>query len=413
MFGKGSLILVLGAVITFSLYQVKLNRAVLVTSDNFNYHYMKTIAHEASSSAMNYAVNDIWANNTTNASYYIYADACTSFVRVTPVGLDSVKAQVNSWTWSFDNEDPDSRVRLLDSIYAYFSYKTPISEYFWFTHNEGNVYWISGDTCWGPLHTNSVLKTSGSPVFYGKATAFQGINPNPATSSAQFIGGWEIGMEIDIPTDFSPLIAAANAGNGAAAMNTKSKYDEVTTFDFQANGDVIRTVGSNPPDTVAVTDIAPTGVIYSEEDVRVKGVLNGQLTVYSEENIYIDDDIVLADDPMTNPNSTDILGLVAKENVYVTDNAANNADVKIQASIMAATGKFTAQNYSSRPVSGKLDIMGSIVQKDRGPVGTFSWWTGSIVSGFSKRYRYDPRLQNIHAPYFPFIRSLKLVSWWE
>ncbi len=415
MFGKGSLILVLGAVITFSLYQVKLNRAVLSTTDNFNYHYMKTMAHETAQSAMNYAVNDVWVNNTSNANYNIYADGCTSNVLISTVGLDSIRARVNTWSWGYKDEDYDNPVRIRDSIYAVFSYETPISRYFWFTQNEGSVYWITGDTAWGPIHTNSVLNTSGAPVFYGKVTAFGGMSPSPTKKSnpAEYLGGWEIGIEVEIPTDYSPLVNAAIAGNGAAAMNTKSMYDKETTFEFLSNGDVIRTVSGVGTDTVAVTDIAPTGVIYSTKDVRVKGTLNGQLSIYSLDDIWIDDDLVMADDPLTNSSSDDILGLIAKDDVIVTNNAANNGDCRIQASIMAATGSFTAEDYSSRPVSGKLEVTGSIVQKDRGPIGTFNSWTKSIVSGFSKRYRYDNRLMGMNAPYYPYVRELRLVSWWE
>ena len=42
MFGKGALIMVMGAVIIFSLYQLKLNRSVLSTTDNFNRQFTKT-----------------------------------------------------------------------------------------------------------------------------------------------------------------------------------------------------------------------------------------------------------------------------------------------------------------------------------------------------------------------------------
>jgi len=145
----------------------------------------------------------------------------------------------------------------------------------------------------------------------------------------------------------------------------------------------------------------------------VKGILNGELTIYAGDDIFIDDDVVYADDPNTNPDSDDLLGLVAGDKVFVTDNAPNNNDLNIQACLMAVNGKFTAENYSTRPVAGELRVTGSIVQNQRGPVGTFSRWTGSITHGFSKRYKYDPRLYSKSPPYYPYIRHLHLVSWWE
>ena len=209
----------------------------------------------------------------------------------------------------------------------------------------------------------------------------------------------------------SYIINAANAGNGAAPMNTKCNYDTPVSFDFQADGSIIRTVQGNPPDTVLISNIAPTEAIYSTADITVKGTFNGQLTIYSATNIWIDDDLVYADDPLSNPNSDDILGLVANNNIYVTENAANNNDIHIQACIMAKDGSFTAQNYDTRPVSGTLYMTGSIVQNKRGPVGTFSG--GGIISGFHKRYRFDSRLSVQSPPNYPYIKSLSLVSWWE
>jgi len=78
---------------------------------------------------------------------------------------------------------------------------------------------------------------------------------------------------------------------------------------------------------------------------------------------------------------------------------------------MAINGQFTAQNYDSRPVSGELKITGSIAQKYRGPVGTFGW--GGIISGFSKRYKFDSRCASLSPPSYPYVRELSLVSWWE
>jgi len=416
MFGKGSLIVVLGAVIIFSLFQLKLSRSVLSSTDNFNYQFVKTSVHENALSAMNLGIQDIWQNKTTSASYNIISDACTSEVVITPVGADSVKARVTSWAYGYSEDAlSNNRQKIQDSIYAYFSYTIPISRYFWFTQSEGSVYWISGDTVWGPLHTNGVLRTAGEPVFYGKVTAYQGISPNPYSwqNHAHYHGGWEVGIKIDIPTDMTHLYNAAAVGNGGAAINTKCFYDQDASFEFIADGTVIRQVGTDPPDTVTVSSIAPTGVIYSYADVRVKGTLNGQVTIYSQDDIWIDDDLIYGENPLENTSSDDYLGLVARDYVYVTDNAANQSNCIIHGSIMAINNKFQAQNYDTRSPSGTLTVLGSIIQKYRGAMGTFNSYTKQILTGFQKNYRFDNRLRSNSAPYFPFIRQLYLVSWWE
>lgn len=416
MTGKGAIIIVLGFVLAFSNYQVKLNQAVISSADNFNLYYTRTLVHEEALSAMNMAINKVWADNTVDATYTTIANHCTSNVQIYESGLDTVIVKVNTWNYLFTEDyfvRNNSRFKVQDSVFAFFSYNMPISRYFWFTNYEGNVYWTTSDTVWGPVHTNHVIRTSGYPTFFGKVTAYQGIYPNPNYyySHARFYGGWEIGVRVDIPTDMSHLLDAANMGNGSAPVNTKCLYNQQTTFEFLSNGNAIRQVGSDPPDTVTVADIAPTGVIYSTRDVRVKGQLNGRLTIYSADDIWIDDDVVYFDDPITNPASTDFLGLVANDKVIITDNAANNDNVNIQACIMAVNGSFVAQNYSSRPPAGYLRVTGSIAQKTRGPVGTFNWW--GISSGFSKRYRFDTRCASETPPSYPYVRALSLVSWWE
>lgn len=410
MLGKGALLTIMGFILAFSTFQVKMSNNVLATSGNFNNNYLATIIHETTLSVMNLAVNRVWDQNVNSDTFMVVANYCSSRTEITPAGMDTVKVKVKSWGNVY-KEEYGTSVTQADSITAYFSNNTPVSKYFWFTDDEKGVYWTTGDSVWGPVHTNGTINTNGAPVFFGKVTAKMGISPSPMSSSAEFYGGWEIGVANNIPTDMSYIITAANSGNGGNPMNTKCKYDLPVTFDFQADGSVIRTVQGNPPDTVMVSDIAPTDAIYSTADIRVKGIFNGQTTILTTTNIWIDDDLVYADDPLSNPNSDDLLGLVANNNIYVTDNAANNNNINLQACVMAMQGSFTAENYATRPVAGNLNMAGSIVQKDRGPVGTFSG--GGIISGFSKRYRFDQRLSVQSPPNYPYVKSLSLISWWE
>ncbi|OGU98517.1 MAG: hypothetical protein A3J84_06600 [Ignavibacteria bacterium RIFOXYA2_FULL_37_17] len=110
-----------------------------------------------------------------------------------------------------------------------------------------------------------------------------------------------------------------------------------------------------------------------------------------------------------------MLGIVAQRDVIITNNSANNNNIKIQASIYSESGSFQAEDYQSRPVSGIIDLYGGGIQNSRGPVGTFSTWHGqtTIQSGFSKRYRYDDRFMIANPPFFPGTGSFEIVSWFE
>ncbi len=420
MLGKGSLIIIFGLTVAFSTYQLRLSQAVEATVDNFNRHYMETVAHMSSQSAMNMALNEVWLNNTSSDTFMVKVNNCTTVCQITPMGGDTIKVKIRSTSNLYDNEFYryyGVTRTLKDSIVAIFTRNRPVSEYFWFTNDDKGIKYITNDTLVGPLHCNKVIKTSGSPVFFDKVTAKMGINPSPDhwTSLANFYGGWEIGIDASMPTDLSMLLNTATADNGPAPINTMCLYNQPVTFEFLFDGRVARTVGAAPTDTVVLSTIAPSGVIAAQDDIRVKGIVNGNISLYSQSNIWIDDDIVYADDPNLNPGSDDFLALLTDQHVFITDNTANNSDVIIQATIVTPSGRFRAQNHDTRPVSGTIYLTGSVIQDERGPVGTY--WPGHflpvLVSGYYKNYKYDTRLATKAPPYMPTIDNWRLVAWWE
>ena len=119
---------------------------------------------------------------------------------------------------------------------------------------------------------------------------------------------------------------------------------------------------------VLTKTFAPNGVIFAAgATVRLQGVVSGNYTIGTSTettaittgkkkkkitsyvttggDIYLDDDIVYKSDPNKNPNSTDMLGIVAENNVFVADNKANRSDINIDAAIFAQYGGFGAENY--------------------------------------------------------------------
>lgn len=417
MFGKGALIYVAGFALVFSVYLAKMNRLTVSASDSFNHHYMKTLVHESAATAMNFAINHVWQTNTDTAFFNITAQGCTSAVSISSLGTDTVMAKVVTRGAPLMDEmrfGTATKTQLTDSMYAVFAYNLPLSRYFWYTNIEGHIYWVSNDTTWGPMHTNDRVRTLGTPVFYKKVSAQKGISPSPTSpdSDAEFLGGWEVGTNAQLPTDMTQLTGAAQDGAGSDPINTSSVYNRRLWLEFLADGTVVRRFrGGGAGDTLVIADIAPTGVLYSTRDIVVKGTFNGQLTVYSGGTIKIDDDLVYADHPLDNPDSDDILGLVADRNILLVDNVANNSNVEVHACLMAINGSFGAQNYADRPDGGVLRFIGSIAQDRRGPVGTVS--AHNFRTGFSKRYHYDSRLETMSPPHYPYVRILNLISWWE
>jgi len=418
MFGKGALIVAAGFSAVLGGYSLKMNRLAVGTSDNFYEVYHRNYVHEAAVSGMNYGINRVWRGYDDAETFSIFSDVCTTDVQIAPQGEDSVIVRSIARSYKFNDQKwlNDGELSLLqDTVIAFFNYNTPVSQWFYFTNDDMGIYWTTGDTVWGAMHCNKYVKTSGSPVFFGKITARLGINPLPGSrySQAKYYGGWEVGIDAALPTDLQRIRELAITANDSAARNTRCVYDTLLTLKFLSNGNVVRTVGIRVSDTVSVNAIAPTGILYSSHDIRLSGTLNGQLTILSDDDIWLDDDLIYAQDPLTNPNADDFIGLVALDDIIVTDNAANNSNCIVNASILAVNGSFGAQNYSTRPIAGYLRIVGSLAQNTRGAVGTFSSYSGAINHGFSKRYYYDPRLKAVAPPNFPYVRSLRLSAWWE
>lgn len=285
----------------------------------------------------------------------------------------------------------------------------------WLSNFEGNVYWITGDTVWGRVHSNSQMHMSGSPVFMEKLTTSKGIDPKlgAGTNSSIFKNGLETGVAtIEFPTDLSELFTASVSGGRQYAGNVEVKLCEGSAGNN--DGYALVYAGGTRIDSVSFSDPTFNGVIAGTGRVSVSGTLDGRLSIASMKDVYIVDDIVYANRDMS--TSDDILGLIAETNVMVADNAANASNCIIDASVFARDGSFIVENWSKGSPRGELQIMGSIVHDERGPVGTFAG-RGILKTGYSKRYRYDDRLADpmVRPPYYPgfYTRTHAISGWWE
>jgi hypothetical protein len=284
----------------------------------------------------------------------------------------------------------------------------------WMTNFEGNVFWVTGDTVWGRVHSNGQMHMTGTPTFMEKLTTSKGIDPKlgAGVNNAVFKKGYETGVaEIAFPTDLSILSNAATSGGRMYTGNVTVRLEGGTSADGDGYAVVYNNAGSKI-DSFMLGSASFNGALGSTGRVDVSGTVDGRLSLFSTTDVYITDNIKYEN---RTSGSNDILGLVSETNVTIADNTANQNDVFIDASIFARSGSFSAENYNKGKLRGTVNILGSIVQQTRGAVGTFSGST--IKTGFLKRYRYDDRLSdpNFRPPYFPgFITSTYAISsWWE
>lgn len=403
--GRTSILLVMGFNMIFLLMGFSLSRVSTTAYENYVDYYTRSMAHNLSGSAANMAAaqfmtNTAWRTGFSNVSF------SGGLVNANVVDLDSNRVRITA-TGTFNNEAATTVITLGPSRFSKFAYYSFI---------EGAIYWITGDTCWGPLHTQQKLNVSGNPVFFGKASAKNGLFKSPSSSKPKFLGGFQTGVDLQLPTDFNPLRTAATGGG-------KMWSNENVWLDFKSDGKVVVREGSATatPQIVDIATLAPNGVMFVDGgNLHIKGILNGKVTIAAtgssgaaKGNVWVDSSIVYSRNPL-NGWSPDMLGIVADNDVIVTDNSNNNDPAKgvtIHASILSRSGGLKAENYNSRPVAGTLTLLGGVQQYQRGPVGTFS---GShIVSGFQKNYRYDGRLANDFPPFYPATQVYEVLSWFE
>jgi hypothetical protein len=101
---------------------------------------------------------------------------------------------------------------------------------------------------------------------------------------------------------------------------------------------------------------------------------------------------------------------VVARNITVGSGCPNN--LLLDAVLLAGgrnttAGSFSVQNYDSRAVS-PLNLVGGIIQKYRGAVGTGSG--GTTVTGYQKNYVYDHRMAQMPPPYFPTTGGYEKLS---
>jgi hypothetical protein len=406
MGGKAALLLVLGFGLIFLVVTQNFGSISTHAVDNMVDYTNETVAHDIAVSGANMAANAIFLDNSWTTGYN-NIDFNDGKLNVSVQVINAFKniRKITS-LGSFGGITRQVEVILSPSKFSKFAY---------YSVSEGsNIWWTNKDTVWGPFHTQDYLRAYRHPVFYGKTTTKKKViyYTNKGKDEPQFYGGFEQGIDLPLPTNgLSPIEIEADNG-GYKFVNKDTVYLTFATDSIKYKFNY-----TDPYTTVLASSFTSNGVIYAKDAIlRIKGTVKGQYTVAasgsgSKGTIYIDDDIVYSKDPRMYPNSSDLLGIVSKNNILITDNAANHDDINIHASIYSESGGFGAENYSSRPPSGDINLLGGIIQNTRQAVGTFN--SGGIQSGFNKRYKYDERLLIASPPAFPGTGSYEIVSWLE
>jgi len=435
--GKSAIIYVVGLSLIVGITLMNVNRSSTDSMATYTQYYGRTMAHNIALTGANIATNYILFNVN-------YSTAFTDSFGggVFTAEYDSTTPMEKELFVSSTFNTGGETIR--DTIYARFQY-IMFSRYGWFTEREQNGYltpggaagpysgandWkITGDSVFGYAHTNGHFNLDGRPYFQNKVTAGTAAVLGTLTGPGPpaYNDGYEWGINIKRDSaNISSLRSVANSGAPGSIATLLTGND--VGMEFFGNGTVRIKVpwntGATKDTTMAVSALSSSQVIGSKNgDLHIKGTYTGQLTVAAfsgtsgastnKGNVWIDGNIVANDNPRTNPSSNDMLGIVAERMGYITKDMTRNASsmINIQAAIYCHNGEFTAEDFWTIPISGRVNLFGGVTQKTAGSLGVFG--SGGIQHGFFYSIRHDPRFLSNAPPSFPFSSKFRLVAWWE
>ncbi len=424
MVGKGTLIVILGFSLIFGLASRYWERMSDKAVANFIQYYNQTVAHTIAVSGANLGANQIYIDTTSTATFSMSGslDAGTYSVKATSQGQysDSLVS-----VGSYQGVNDTVVVRFGPQYFSIFGI---------YTATMNNVAWATGDTVWGRFHSNATFNVMGHPVFYGRVTSLGAYHQYTPGDTAIIYGSYQSGINIPMPnTSVSNLQAAANGGLLLSNPKVGKSFDVYLTFNSNGTATYYTNLNSSPV-TEPISTLAPNGVLFVQNgNLHVHGTVNGQVDVgaggSSSDNygsVYIDGSLVDNTNPQVNPNSTDIIGVVAQNNVNVegdNDYAGVNPpdppiNPTIQAAIYAQDGSFQAY-YPGMPYYGSgssyllsklgaVNVYGSISNYQIGVTSD-----PNIQYGYNAHYRFDPRFSNMAPPSFPLTGKYMILSWYE
>jgi len=334
------------------------------------------------------------------------------------------QASANPWIVEYDVVSTAEVDGVTRQIHAVLRHET-FAQYMYFADHMDAIWFITGDSLDGRVHANGHIRLTGSPWFGMKVTSSQNEFIIWQDSDPIFEAGYELGVpEIPLPITHDLVNelsqeAALDGHHAGSLSGSNAKYE----VELGRNGNLgylsYRSYerqgwwGYQWSDWQNVPIDATNGIIWFDEPVYLKGVLDGQLTLGCSENIYIVDDITYEESipghgPI--PGGNDILGMVSAENIIVAETAANYDDVEIHAHMMALHQSFTVEDYTHGAPRGDLILYGGFAQKKQGAVGQFHH-NGSLIHGYSKDYHYDPNLILNSPPGYPPTGKYLIVLW--
>ncbi len=267
---------------------------------------------------------------------------------------------------------------------------------------------IHDDEIDGRFHSNSEIFVSRSngvqPTFLGKVTTARDINTSRSDRRVRqeevFLGGLETRVNrIVLPRPDSLFNAAE-----AIDPDHIQRFSKDTRIEFHSDGRYSWQPmdASVPIQSRSLGDQPHYLIAEQRTDLHVHGIVNGQVLVYSPQDIIIVGNLTYPEHPANAPDNTNYLGLVSNRSVEIAaPEITGRDDLHVHAAIYAR-GRFAVRSYFARTES-TLFVHGSLT-------------AGSLTATeprFRTKLSYDRRFETMRPPRFPMTDRYEITDWDE
>lgn len=306
------------------------------------------------------------------------------------------------------------------------------------------VYWGDETVVYGPVFTNGILRTNGTPEFNDEVTYVEGTEYKNGKPIFKKAGQPQKGTPLVFPSSNKDLVYWAAPAKGGYEYNGR------TCIYLDNNKLQIRNVNTNS-DGIAERILPTSGVIHINGDLFISGILDGRLTIVTEGDIFI-----TGKDPTNfnfksaqekihgiiyaaswnSPDKTftsscdDMLGMISNKRILIDTRywpvqGSNSSkydknggyavkNMYLQAAIMGLSSDsyYGVDEYSDLNDMGTLFFAGS---KIFNRIGATYTGTGNNVHGYRGSHAFDYRLIYQTPPHFiePANAGWEVKEWKE
>ncbi len=297
------------------------------------------------------------------------------------------------------------------------------ARYAMFTDNVNRIYEIenSPEIYSGPIHSNRYFRFYGHPKFRSPVTS-SNINDfyydekegkyeqkGDKTKDPSLFYHYNTSYTDDKPQGEEGINTFYFAGAQPPKVLPNSVTEQKENSNIAIQGNVI--ISFMPSGEMKITTNHGTFIkscedvtLYATGSIQVEGTLKGNVSLVSEDNIYIMDNIIYKD------KTLDSLALVAKNFIALYTEETDIRDIEIDAMMFSLNYGFYVFNYNTGKPRGTLNIFGGIVQRWQYDTGVYSISEKKLTAGYNKDLVFDPRFLNKPPDNVPTTGKIRIKS---